>query len=235
MAKARSKKKATRRRAAPRPRALAKRPRRRNPPAKKRRGGRKRNPSVGSIAGEVRKFFPSLAGKLAVAWAVRRWGGDGSIMGDMRLSPTAGESWSMGQYLVAGIVAQYGGKLFGRFLNAAEFRRGAWDLILTKLIWTEGISRSDWAKQQFGTAESAIAYDPTVGQSYINQGGSYNAMQGLVGKSALDGLVESSPLDGPTSYGYGHFLPAGTDAATASAGKYHGTGYASKYHAAFAR
>lgn len=232
---AKKRRRRTTRRSASAP-AAPRRRRRRNPSPAPRRRRRRSNPSGGggSIASEVKSFMPRLAGKLAVAWAVRRWGGPGSIFGDMRASPTAGESWSMGQYLVAGLVAQYGPKLLGKFVNPTEFRRGAWDLILTKLIWTEGISRSPWAQQQFGTTDSAIAFDPGVGQMYLNQGGQWSAMQGLVESSALDGLVEASPMDGTTS-GYGHLLPTGSTKRTATRGKYHGTGHTSIYHAAFSR
>ena len=125
--------------------------------------------------------------------------------------------------------------MFGKFVNASEFKRGAWDLILTKLIWTEGISRSDWAKKQFGNTEGAIGWDRNTGQSYINQGGSMNAMQGIVGASALDGIVESSPLDGGVNYGYGHMISTNAPASQRTSAKWHGVGHTSAYQAAFTR
>jgi hypothetical protein len=183
----------------------------------------------------LKRFIPRLLGKLAVAWAVKRWGNKGAIFSDqVYTSETYGNSWSMEQYLVAWAVATWVPKVFGRFLNASEFRTGAWDLILTKAIWTEGIARSDWAVQQFG-ATGDVQYDPTSGQMMIESRGQLMPMQGpIVKQSPLDGLVGSSPLDGTGSYGYGHLLPAGVSAQTAETGRQSGSGYVSNYHAAYA-
>ena len=228
-----------RRRAAP---AAPARRRRRNPaPASRRR--RRRNPNgalglgVSGVFAEVKNALPRLAGTLAVAWAVRQFGKGGGLFGQQFTSPTMGESWGWSQYAIAGAVAMWGPKLLGKFINAKEFQRGAVDLIVQKLVWTEGIARSDWAVQQFG---NTIGIDSGSGQMYMDQGGgNYAAMQGygnLVEASPMDGLVEASPMDG--SHGmssYGHLLPAGVSAQTAATGRYTGSGYTSNYHAAFAR
>lgn len=149
--------------------------------------------------GEVNKWLPAFAGKLFVAFAVRKVGGlgGGQLLGGAPIqSPTAGQSWGLGQYIVAALAAHFGAKLFKRVLNPSEFRRGGLDLLFTKLIWTEGIARSDWAKQQFGN--TGPSYSPSTGQTWLSTGGRSVAMQGeLVEASPLDGeLVEASPLDG---------------------------------------
>ena len=224
-----------RRRAAPA--APARRRRRRNPaPATRRR--RRKNPGLAlgmsGVFAEVKNALPRLAGTLATAWAVRQFGKSGGLFGQQFTSPMMGESWGWSQYAIAGAVAMWGPKLLGKFINAKEFQRGAVDLIVQKLVWTEGIARSDWAVRQFG---NTIGIDSGSGQMYMDQGsGNYAAMQGLVEASPMDGLVEASPMDG--SHGmssYGHLLPAGVSQQTAATGRYTGSGYTSNYHAAFAR
>lgn len=175
------------------------RPRRRATPTRRRR----RNPSTrsmgGAFMGEVNKWLPAFAGKLFVAFAVRKVGtlGGGQLMGGAPIiSPTAGQSWGLGQYVVAALATHFGSRLFKRVLNPSEFRRGGYDLILTKLVWTEGIARSDWAKAQFGNL--GPSYSPATGQTWLSTpSGRSVAMQGeLVAASPLDGeLVEASPLD----------------------------------------
>lgn len=237
-----AKKKSTRRkpaakRRAPATKAPAKRRRRKNPAPAKRR--RRKNPSVGfgmgGVFAEMKNALPRLAGTLATAWAVRQFGKQGGLFGTAHVSPTMGESWGWSQYAIAGAVAMWGPKLLGKFVSPKEFQRGAVDLIIQKLVWTEGIARSEWAVKQFG---NDVGLDPSSGQMYMNQGGdNWSAMQGydgLVEASPLDGLVEASPLDGSVS-GYGHLLPAGTSAAQAATGRYTGSGYTSNFHAAFTR
>jgi hypothetical protein len=189
----------------------------------------------GGLMGEVSRFLPSLAGKLFVSAVVKRFGTQGgSLFGGPQSSPTVGGSWSMGQYLAALLAANLGAKVFGRFLNAAEFRRGGMDLILTKLVYTEGLARSPGLQAILGNVpENQIRVDAD-GQTYLQQGGRWVAMQGpLISASPLDGLVEAAPLDGPPGYGYGHLLPAATDAATVEAGKWAGSGFTSNYNAAY--
>lgn len=226
-------------RRAPAKKVPAKTKRRKSNPAPKKRKGKRRksNPSFGfgGVLTEAKNALPRLIGRLAVAWAVRRWGGTGSLWGNgVVTSPSAGVSWNWNQYMVASLVAAFGPKLFGKFVNATEFRRGAVDIIITKLVWTEGISKSQWAVQQFGTGGDIMG-DNSTGQLYVNQGGSYNAMQGygdVVEASALDGLVEANALDGPDYDEFGHLMPAGTGT---QAGSYHDVGHESAYHAAYSR
>jgi hypothetical protein len=174
---------------------------------------------------------------LAVSWAVRKWGGEGSLFdpnGSVITSEFAGTSWTWKQYGIALAVAQFGGKLLGRIVDPAGFRQGAMSAIVMKFVWTEGIQKSDWGKQQFGTGD--VYNDTDNGQLYWDQGGRQVAMQGgrLVESGALDGLVESSSLDGHDPGGYGHLMPSGTPAGEADGGAYHGSGYVDPYHAAVA-
>jgi hypothetical protein len=210
-----------------------------NPPAKKKkkkgRGVKRRkgNPvSFTAVQNEMKSAIPRILGMMAAAWAVRRFGGHSGLFNTPLTSPMMGESWGWKQYAIAGAVATWGPALAGKIrINSTEFRRGAVDLIMIKLLWTEGFARSSWAQSAFGTGD--VAYDPTNKQAYVQQGQRWDAMQGLVEASPLDGLVEASPLDGANQYQYGHYLPA-TDA-DRTAGKYIGTGVANKYHAAFQR
>jgi hypothetical protein len=154
-------------------------------------------------------------------------------MGGPRTSKTAGGSWTLGQYILAAVALNIGARVFGRIWSEGEFKQGGWDLIFFKLVWTEGIARSGWAKQQFG---ANINYDPASGTTWLTQGGQQVSMQGaesdrLVTASAMDGsdrLVTASPLDG-----LGHLLPPGTDDATAKVGRNSGSGYVSNYQAAY--
>lgn len=207
----------------PAPRKVAKR-RRSNPSS---RGG------LGAIMSEVNSGVPRLLGKLAAAWAVRRYSNQaGGMFGQAHTSPTAGEGWSLPQYAIAAAVAMWGPKLFGRFIPSTDFRRGVVDLILEKFVWTEGIARSPWAVAQFGTGD--VGYNAATGQSYVQQGSRWNAMQGLVEQTPLDGLVEQTPLDGNLDYQYGHLMdPASTSNGLQRSGKWHGSGYTNQYHAAF--
>lgn len=162
------------------------------------------------ITSQIKKFFPRFIGKLAVAYGVKRFSGGSSWGGGT--SELAGGAWGWQQYATAVIIAMWGPKLLGRFVPAGEFSEGAWDLILTKAIWTEGIARSDWAKEQFGVTGD-VQYNQATGQMMIDQGGKYVNMQGgqLVQAGPLDGfgaledgpslsggtLVQAGPLDGP--------------------------------------
>lgn len=226
----RSAKKTTRRRRTNNP------PRRYHP---KRRRTRRRNPSLLGLGKEFGDFLPRLAGKLVVAWVVRRYGTSGSLFGGApTTSQTAGTSWTLGQYLLAYLAAVYGSKLFGRVLDSGKFREGAMDLILTKFVWTEGIARSDWARQQFGAPQ--VRWSPQTGQSWLAQGGQWSAMQGgmgdaLVEQSPLDGLVEATPLDGTGGSSYGHLVAEETlTPKRRKNARYTGSAFTSNYNAAYA-
>lgn len=229
-------KRKTKKRAAP---SSAPRKRRKNPaPKKKKRKGRRKNPSfgfpsLGGLFGEAQKALPRVAGMLAVAWAVKQWGGTGSLWngdGTVVTSEFAGTSWNWRQYGIALAVATIGPKILGRLVDANGFRQGAMDAIVQKFVWTEGIAKTEWGKNAFG---NDVYRDSDSGQMYWDQGGRQVAMQGLTHAGPLDGLVEASAMDGVGS-GYGHLLPAGVSEQTAMTGAYSQSGYTDPYHAAVA-
>jgi hypothetical protein len=225
---------------------------------RRRKRGRSRNPSpgrriarragrigllgLGALGADLRDAWPRFLGKLWVAWAVRRWGaqfGGGGLFGTPQTSPTAGESWTLGQYFIGYLALTVGSNFFGRWVSPAQFRQGGIDLLFTKLAWTEGIARSQWAQTQFGAAtygqaEGDVQQTPD-GQTWLQQGGQWVALQGqLVQSSPLDGaLVSASPLDGAGSYGMGHQLTPETDPALAIAAHYQRTGARSPYAAPY--
>lgn len=185
---------ARRRRAARRPPAR-RRARTRNPVRRRKSSRRRRRTSnpigVGTMALMFKRFLPRFAGKLAVAYAVKRIGNGGSSFGG-GTSELAGGAWNWQQYMGAIVVAMFGGKLLGKLVGSEkEFSEAAWDLITTKFVWTEGFSRSPWAVEQFG-ADGDVRYNENSGTMQIEQGGRWVQMQGLGGGT----LVEAGPLDG---------------------------------------
>jgi len=196
---------------------------------------------IGTLGSDMRAAWPALLGKLWVSWAVRRWAGQFGTGGlfTPKSSPTMGESWTMGQYVIGYLALSLGSRFFGRFVPQAEFRRGGISLLFDKLVWTEGLSRSTWAQQQFGgdtygAAEGDVQRTED-GQVWLQQGGQWVAMQGqLVSASPLDGqLVEASQLDGAGSYGYGHAMDPNTETALAIRSNYSRTGSTNKYAAPY--
>lgn len=203
----------------------------------KRRGKRRskrRNPSggrSGTIVSHLAMWAPKMFGKLATAWVVQRIGQGGRLFGGSPYaSATAGQSWGLPQYAAAFAIAYIAPRFLPKVIDRNKFQEGAFDLIFTKLIWTEGISRSGFLQNQFGTAEGAVRSSGGVTEIY--SGGQWQMMQGLVEKSPLDGLVEASPMDG-YSGGYGHLLPASATAAEINHGKYQGSGYVNPYASAY--
>ena len=171
---------------------------------------------------EVKQAVPRLVGKLAVAGAVNAAAkylpGSTSMGGPSSL---AGEPWGWQQYAVAAGVAMFGPKLLGRFVNATEFRKGAVDLILQKLVWTNVISRVPVAQQWFGAIGDGTQVYDSDNQGWIMDNGQYHALQGLVTKGPLDGLVTKGPLDG--------YLPSNTPREERIKSAYRGTGSADPY------
>jgi len=242
---------ATRRRKTTTRRRKTTRRRRRNPASPavrssnpvRRRRSRRSNPGILSGSGLqdiAKRWGWRFAGKLAASFVIRKFGSPGNLTGGPAYqSPTAGSSLTIGQYIMASmtvrVIAHLGKRFFGA--GAQQLIEGADDLLLTKLVWTEGISRSQWARGAFGNVNGRIAYTP--GQMWVGQHGQWNAMQGLgselVQASPLDGplgseLVQASPLDGPM----GHLLPPGVDPDVARIGRYQGSGYTNPYQAAMA-
>lgn len=184
---------------------------------------------LNSVMSEVRSALPRMLGVLAASWCVRRYSqtAGGVWAGQPHTSQLAGEGWGLPQYAIAGAVALIGPRIVKRFVNPTEFRRGVVDLMVQKFVFTEAISRSPALQAQFGAGD--IGYHGN--QAYVDSGGRWQAMQGLVAASPLDGLVDASALDGPVS-GYGHLMAPGQSTMQS---RYSGSGYDSNYHAAFSR
>jgi hypothetical protein len=184
---------------------------------------------LNSVMSEVRSALPRMLGVLAASWCVRRYSqaAGGVWNGQAHTSQLAGEGWGLPQYAIAGAVALIGPRIVKRFVNPAEFRRGVVDLMVQKFVFTEAISRSPALQAQFGAGD--IGYQGN--QAYVDSGGRWQAMQGIVAASPLDGLVDASALDGPVS-GYGHLMAPGQSTMQS---RYSGSGYDSNYHAAFSR
>lgn len=193
-----------------------------NPGHRRRRGRRRRRnpglPGLGGITAEIKAGLPRLAGKLAVAAAIK-YVKASNVMGGP--SSIAGEPWGWQQYAVAAGVAMFAPKLLGRFINPTEFRRGAIDLMLTKALWTGVISKSAKAQELFGEiADGTQIYD-SDGQGYLYDNGRAHAMQGLVTSGPMDGLVTGGPMDG--------FLPSNTPREESIKSAYRGTGSSDPY------
>lgn len=212
--------------------------RRRSGGYRKKRGHRRSsNPSlgglmsgVGPIVADIKGAIPRLIGKLAAVAAVKRFGGaSGAIMGPLVTTPTRGESWTLQQYAIALGVGLFAPKIFGRFVNGAEFRRGVVDLIVEKVVWSELIARSPTAMQWLGAADGDVQFDPSTGQMWVQQGGQYVAMQGygdtLVPQTQYGELVPANQ--------YGHLLPPNVDALTAR-GQWDNSGFVNRFDAAYA-
>lgn len=187
--------------AAPRRRRRA---RAHNPGKKLRRRHRRSNPGlglgIGSVMGVIKSAAPRMVGQLAVAAAVKfaeRFGGK-SAGGNM--STAYGEPLSWKQYLAGAAIALLAPKFVGRFVNAQQFQVGAIDYLLGKLVWTEGIARSQVATRFLGAPDGATYYDPD-GQGWMSDGEQFNAMQGLVDAGPMDGLVDAGPMDGIADWG----------------------------------
>jgi hypothetical protein len=172
----------------------ARRRRRHNPGAKKGRRRRRHNPGMGGMMGtitaQLKGAMPRMLGQLAVGAVAKyaeRFGGKSE---GGAFSPTYGEPWTMQQYLAAGAVALLAPRFLGKYLNASSFQTGAIDLIMGKLLYTEAIARFPAAQKFLGEAgEYDVQYQG--GQGYVNVDGNYEAMQGLVERTALGDLVET--------------------------------------------
>lgn len=250
-------------------------PRKRNPsvaaaaPRRRRRRRarrRTRNPSSGggggsyTIASGLKNFWPRFLGKLWVVWAVRRFGnfsglGTGSVIpgAPATASPFAGRSWTMGNYIVGYLALKFVANMLTRnrgreWVN--NFFHGGFDALATKLVWTEAFARSPWLQGQFGQTghqQGAVMQDPNTGQTYMMQGGQWQALQGMgqmVEEGPLDGfgqLVDAGPLDGGMGQlvdagpmdGMGQMMPLDTPRSEATDAAYGGRGSSDPYTASY--
>lgn len=226
-----------------------------NAPARRSsRRRRRRNPEEAGSAISFRAVWPgivpSLLGRLWTAFAVRRWGGPWgtSVFGTPGVppSPYAGQQWSFQGYFVGLLAAWVGAKAVSRWRGARfgfHFWRGAVENMAMRAVWTEGIARSAWGQETFGTAFQ----DDRTGTRWLQTPTGYQSMMGLQAARPLDDyIVQARPLDGlqparpvdMKSRGVGgrrwapmgHYLPPGTPDTSA---RYHGSGSNTSYHSAY--
>lgn len=138
-----------------------------------------------------RRAVPTLAGKLMVAWAVRRWGDAETAP----YSPTAGSAWTFKNYLIGALTAGIAGEAIGRFWRKPTGQKvyeGGMDLLMTKLLWTEGVARSPMMQTAFGQTDSnsqirqlsaqateGDILDDGKGNRWLMQNGQWVAMMGM--------------------------------------------------------
>ena len=213
-----------------------------------------------TIASGLRHIWPRILGKLWVVWAVRRWGGQGSLWpgAPAMQSPFAGRSWTIGNYIVGYIALRLAAGALARARGSAwahQFFHGGFDALATKLVWTEGFARSPWLQQQFGhhhhhmgqlmTASPLDGMGATEGQVHEDQSGQTwmymdGAWQALQGHDAYGQLVTASPLDGfgqlvtasPLD-GIGHAMPRDTPRPEAIQAAYQQAGGVNPYATAY--
>lgn len=207
-----------------------------------------------TLASAVKDFWPEFLGTLFVVWAVRRWGGQGSVWPNAPQfnSPFAGRSWTMGNYIVGYIALKLAASALYRMRGArwaVDFYRGGVKSMLKKLVWTEGFARSPWLQQQFG-AHGAMGQLVTAGpldgmpmgqvdgqvmqlpngQTMMWLNGQWNALQG---NDAFGQLVTAGPLDADLTEGMGHQMTRATPVEEALRAAYQGTGAVSPYATAY--
>lgn len=173
-------------------------------------------------SGNLQLLLPMMGAKLAMAYAVRRWGNTGGLMGKGATSEFAGDSWTFRNYAIGFGTTYLGAKLiatrFGRKWGEAWWLAGMSDMI-TRLVWTEAISKWKWGREAFGQDSAAeqmaalrqmsggMGYDP--GQADALAGA---CMPGAVmdtpsGRFVLDNQKRWQPMQGGMG-GFGDELVA---------------------------
>ena len=200
-----------------------KRRRRRNPevnPSRRRR--RRRNPEGGissrlglggmmtALRETMGNVVPMMGAKLAIAFAVKRWGttwGEG-LMGDKpSTSPYGGQAWSLRNYLIAIGVGAVGSMIVSRWKPGAGrvWMQSVADDIVGRLVWTEVIARSKTGQDYFGFDPVPVGWeDDGQGNRFaIYDGTNYRqAMLGLEQASALGGLERAGPMSSSRAMGH---------------------------------
>lgn len=162
-------------------------------------------------AGALGGLPARLAGKIATAYCVRRFGG----LETAPISRTTGSAWTFKQYFIAWLTGYLGGELATRMVGAkagAEFYQGSVDMTATKMMWSELIQRWDPAKAALGQgdyqsqlnqmamgATEGDVLDDGQGNRWLCRGGKWVSMQGgemgqLVEADHLGQLVEADYL-----------------------------------------
>ena len=211
--------------------------------------------------GPMEGMLARLAGKVVVAFAVRRWGDkEGSPS-----SATTGKAWNFKNYFIAILASYLGGELTARFAgvrNGEHFYQGGIDLTATKLMWSELIHRWPTAAKALGRGDSramgrghmgqmdALAAQATEGDilddgsgnRWLMQGGKWVAMMGpddgmgqIVEADYLGSdLVDATPMGGVVSADYlGHLQPGDVPPSDQKEAQYIRRGSPDPYHAAY--
>lgn len=235
--------------------AAPRRRRRRNPSGSRRR--RRRNPmgpqtfGVGSYP--LKNLIPVILASLAQSYVVRKWG---DAWGTGIMSPTPlpgsgyrGQSWSLKNYILAGLTGWLGAKLMGRTKMGAGWAQIWWrtsvESMATRLVWTEMIARSQWGQTNFGAVQASpgdVRDDANGNRWLMGANGQWVSMQGygeLVQAGPLGELVQAGPLGRyaggyrPAPYaGFGHLMAEDTSDARNTQAQELGIGSRDPYLAA---
>ena len=231
------------------------------PPASRRR---RKNPgtlgklfssSGGFSLGEsLKEAIPAVAGTIFAAAMARNFGtdwGPGLLGNDKLVSPYAGEGWSFRNYAIGLLAGNIGGRIVGGMWGqkAGEaFWKGALHSILTKLVYTEMISRWGTAQKYLGSYSDGWVgvYDDGNGNRYLmnDDYAVQPAMMGVHRRALGDGLVGAGPMgDGlvaATPMGrlgrrrpMGHAIVGDNPTARRHARNVH-SGFVNPFHAAYA-
>lgn len=245
-------------RATPVPRARNARRRRRSP-------GRRRNPTFGGmlkidLRDDLAYSLWRMGGKLAVAFAVRRWGDAGEANpGSGVASATTGERWGFKNLLIGWLASAVSGELGARFFGAERGQKiydGGVDLLTTKMFWSEVVHRlgGTGGAAMFGAeqdmqvlaqqAGEGDVLDDGKGNRWLLQGGKWVAMMGEEGdmgdeldEAMYSGLETATPLDALQEAtdldGMGHLMDPGAPAASLADGRYSRRGSEDPYHSTY--
>jgi hypothetical protein len=190
---------------------------------------------MGAFRGELGRQL----GKMATAFAIKRFGSTGSLMGAGATSGFAGTSWPLRNYLI-GLLTAFGGvrllKASGFAKYANDFQVGAITAIASKFLWTEVFAKwggTQWAFGQNG-GQNSIVQDNT-GTTWALRDGQWVSMMGaLVDSDALDGgrgmgaLVDSDALDG-----MGHYMSPSSSLQESNYASAQGTGSRNPYQSVY--
>jgi hypothetical protein len=186
------------RKAVSNPRKGLRRRRRRNPSAKAMLGGLKRGLPTG------KELIGIGIGVLAVSAATKALSDGTPLFAGSGPSSLAGESWNIKQYAAAAAIALVGGQLADKVIKGSGHAVSLAAVVFAIAKTVMPLAAKTPLSRFLGEAEGDVRVDDD-GQSWIMQGGRWNALQGLVQATpmdaldeanALDGLVQATPMDG---------------------------------------
>ncbi len=250
-----------------RKRKTGRRRRRKNPSAPPPAASRRRRKNPGtfgklfsssgafSLGDSLKEAIPAVAGTIFAAAMARNFGqdwGPGLFSQDKLVSPYAGEGWSFRNYAIGIIAGNIGGRIVGGMWGekaGAAFWKGALNSILTKLVYTEMISRWSTAQKYLGSYSDGWVgvYDDGSGNRYL-MNDDYSVQPAMMGyqRRALgdslvnagpmgDGLVAATPMGGMRRRraAMGHAIVDNNPTARRHARNVH-SGFVNPFHAAYA-